>query len=179
MVRRVWLSRFRTDLHILPTACEWSSRNVQPAPLSLVIRTLSDYAKSPSQIGFGHLPSLLPESFRKGPPMTDTHTQPAQTTLTTCPDCGHQVSTRADKCVHCGAPIKETPIVIEQSSKRWKAWQGIGILLLLSILPLMVVSPLLGFDSELFMELYGFAILLAAGVLCFVYGTVRRWWHHG
>lgn len=29
--------------------------------------------------------------------------------LTTCPDCGREVSTRASACPHCGAPLAAGP----------------------------------------------------------------------
>ena len=40
--------------------------------------------------------------------------QPA--TLDKCPDCGHEVSTRAASCPHCGAPVQQAPAAKTQAS---------------------------------------------------------------
>jgi hypothetical protein len=38
------------------------------------------------------------------------------TTLVRCDDCGSQVSARADKCIHCGAPRIATVAVVQRNA---------------------------------------------------------------
>lgn len=40
---------------------------------------------------------------------TDAPAPPAPARLTSCPDCGGQVSTQAPVCVHCGLPLARHP----------------------------------------------------------------------
>lgn len=50
--------------------------------------------------------------------------------LTTCSECGKEISTEAVSCIHCGKPLKENIQTIQLTSKRWKkvkliAWIGL------------------------------------------------------
>ena len=52
--------------------------------------------------------------------------------LIKCSDCGKEISTDANTCIHCGKPIKEYVQTIQQTSKRWKIVKliaGIGIII--------------------------------------------------
>lgn len=43
------------------------------------------------------------------PVVTTAPAQSQNATFMSCPDCGHRLSSRAQMCVHCGAPITVTP----------------------------------------------------------------------
>ena len=33
--------------------------------------------------------------------------------LIKCPECGKEISDKSDKCIHCGFPLRTTPIIQE------------------------------------------------------------------
>lgn len=98
--------------------------------------------------------------------------------LIACPDCGKQASDAAAACIHCGRPLARTtadsvgtdahPVLIEQSSKRWKLGMimGVGV-------------ALLGFVVAAQGSGAGGLILLVLGVLTFLFSVVANWWNHG
>lgn len=103
--------------------------------------------------------------------------------LVTCPDCEAQISDAATACLHCGRPMKRevagAPVLIEQSSKKYKR----GMLIGLGGIPAAFVLALIGANgispgvSQTFATL---AIIVAlAGVALFVFNFIARWWHHG
>ena len=54
--------------------------------------------------------------------------------LTKCEECGHDVSTKADKCPHCGAPRRPEPVAARLAQPpvrpaiRMMAWSVLGLL---------------------------------------------------
>ena len=60
--------------------------------------------------------------------------------LIKCPDCAEEVSKSADKCIHCGKPLKFNP---------WKLiGQGIIILIITSVLLFIAYLVFLGFEAK-------------------------------
>ena len=94
--------------------------------------------------------------------------------LTTCPDCGTKVSTRAAACPRCAAPLTGA-VTTEQTGKRWKAVQliGAGILILAAcwIGRQMAVASEAGLTIAFVAAVIGLATLIA--------GQVGAWWFHG
>jgi uncharacterized membrane protein YvbJ len=107
--------------------------------------------------------------------------------LTECSECGHDVSTNADKCPNCGAPVNhesggpipaapQTVQVIERTSKRYKAqvlW-GLGLLVLGCIIS---VSSLTHGSSEAATCFGGFCAV--GGLIWMIGAKIAGWWHHG
>jgi RNA polymerase subunit RPABC4/transcription elongation factor Spt4 len=96
-----------------------------------------------------------------------------------CPDCGGMVSDQATSCPHCGRPKTARPQLIEQTSKKWKAVQVIGVpLALIGIVVAMLTArghtgleATTGFWIGLVIACIGAGVALA--------GAIGAWWHHG
>ena len=107
--------------------------------------------------------------------------------LISCSECGHKVSDKAAACPSCGNPLGDAvpgPIVterrsggqtaveapvqtIERTSKKYKGAMltgGIGIVL--GLLLFMGGAQVLG------------GLLMAAGLIYYIYGRWGAWWHH-
>lgn len=117
--------------------------------------------------------------------------------LTTCTDCGRQVSDKAAACPHCGCPIgsgqptsghvaSDAPVhrppvqTIERTGKGWKAVQLLGgVIALLGFAACCAVfSPNATnvekqqlADSGVWMSFAGFVV--------WVIGRIGGWWNHG
>lgn len=93
--------------------------------------------------------------------------------LIPCPDCGREISDAAPSCLGCGRPMHSftptTPVVIEQTSKKWKA----GILWGLGIT---VVSFFMGGAFPEAIAVY--AVLTLLGIITLVVSLVGAWWNH-
>ncbi len=95
--------------------------------------------------------------------------------LINCPDCSNSISDQAAACPHCGHPVKA--IVIEATAKKWKKMQLVGSFLLIATLVLIVtkftfvsnVGPVVTIVLGLFFW---------AGLILYVYGRFKAWWHH-
>ncbi|MHC4064360.1 MAG: hypothetical protein ACYSUI_07655 [Planctomycetota bacterium] len=69
----------------------------------------------------------------------------------------------------------QRPVVVEQTAKRWKLLQGLGVLgLVCGCVPLF-----LGFGLESsVMRVFG-GIAMATGLTSYIVGRSMAWWHHG
>jgi len=102
--------------------------------------------------------------------------------LTTCPDCGKQVSTAAQSCPNCGRPITAdrevraigVPTTTTQAtSKRLKAQQLIaGLLFAVGVVLTFVASSA---DANPTF----WALLALIGLVWYITARFRTWWHHG
>jgi len=93
--------------------------------------------------------------------------------LTTCPDCGREVSTNATACPGCGYPVQAQ--TIEATGKKWKGLQALGaVLWILSIGPC-VVGADSGSDDTVMLGV----IMGTIGFLVFVSARIGAWWGHG
>lgn len=90
--------------------------------------------------------------------------------LTTCADCGRQVSESAASCPGCGRPLHapKRPTTIQATSKLHKGVQAIGILLLLTG----VVVGMAGNWGS------GWMFILFGSVL-YIVGRAGAWWNNG
>ncbi len=90
--------------------------------------------------------------------------------LIKCRECGKEISGQAHTCPNCGNPIR--PVVIEQTSKRWKkvkllSWLGIFSGLMLG-----------GFGSNEKNELvmwFGYDLAVFA-IIGLIVGKIGAWW---
>ena len=97
--------------------------------------------------------------------------------LTTCPDCGHKLSTSATACPSCGAPMKR-PVTIEATGKTWKFVQLIGAgMAIWGTVGCMMTDTTKPGDASAGMALN--ILLLIGGIAVFVFGRIGAWWFHG
>lgn len=95
--------------------------------------------------------------------------------LSRCPDCGKDVSDQANSCPNCGHPIKA--VVIEQTAKKYKAMQLVGILLIvIGIISIFNGSG--GSSSDMFGFSPGPTFFILAGIICYIAARAQTWWHH-
>lgn len=89
--------------------------------------------------------------------------------LVKCPDCGHEVSDLAPACPKCARPMRDAdkPVTIEQTSKRYKLEQAIGVCSAVGGLFLVGYAPAFG------------ALLALFGVATFIFATLGAWWNNG
>jgi hypothetical protein len=107
-----------------------------------------------------------------------------------CSQCGEEVSDRTTSCPVCGQAMPASPgaagsasaipppaerhrqqpahVVIEQTGKKWKAIQAVGVVAMLVGIGLMVTVP--GYPS------IGFSVIACCIA---AYGRIGAWWHHG
>lgn len=86
--------------------------------------------------------------------------------LITCPECGQQISDKADICPNCGCPIDKTKQMKFDIALSWGLF-GFG---LLGGLFFIILAQL--FDVELFWAIGGIGVF--GGLLCFVYSMFRK-----
>jgi hypothetical protein len=129
------------------------------------------------QIGIQAIPPTLPIPSRN---------------LATCPDCSAAISRNALQCPKCGCPFDgpptiEKPQIIEQTAKKWKLLQLVGLLLtvvggLFFVLTLFLLPPPAELGSGVrpivIMAAFAFIIFLA-GLTIYTIGRTAAWWHHG
>ena len=92
--------------------------------------------------------------------------------LINCPSCEHKVSQLARACPQCAHPFEPTkPITVEQTSKRYKSGQALGLL---------VIAVGILFATAVGRQGSGFGILLAIlGVAVFLMASIGAWWNNG
>ncbi len=99
--------------------------------------------------------------------------------LITCPECGKKVSDSATACPGCAYPLKNSSSsskrvqTIEKTSKKWKGLQLIGfIFAMIGLLMVFGSDPKSGATP-------GVAVLLlAVGIVLYLYARLGSWWHH-
>jgi hypothetical protein len=105
-----------------------------------------------------------------------------------CPHCGEEAADHAFYCPACGRPLRDVkgatpaapltslpfqrhqrqPMVIEQTSKQWKAIQAAGASGMILGLLLMLARP-----SLITVGCCAFAIVVT------IFGRLGAWWDHG
>lgn len=96
--------------------------------------------------------------------------------LIKCSECGKEISDKAEACPACGNPLQaqkiQKPVVIEQTSKNWKAIQLVsGILIVVGLFYLMIGH------SEVTLRGIG-TILLLLGIAGSIIGKMGAWWNN-
>lgn len=106
--------------------------------------------------------------------------------LTKCSECGREISDKAPACPSCGNPInkqdqaqqgQQKVVVIEQTSKTWKAIQLIfGLLFWVGIF--MAFSHL-GSKNEADIETMAMGnFFIGLGLIGWIVGKLGAWWNH-
>jgi len=102
--------------------------------------------------------------------------------LQKCPDCGHDVSTRAQACPNCGAPMMQPspadsakkPVTIERTGKSYKAWTIAGIALItLGFLTCANYGASGGTGTQV-----GISLIILGGLVGLL-AQATGWWQHG
>lgn len=90
--------------------------------------------------------------------------------LIECHECGNDISSLAEACPQCGAPVRPGVETIEKTGKTWKGMKLISALL--------AAGAFGGYATkEPSLELISSCILLIAACL-YLYATFGTWWHH-
>lgn len=106
--------------------------------------------------------------------------------LINCPDCGNEVSDRAEACPNCARPIRDasTPAegvqTIEDTGKRWKLMRVVGTLAFLGGFVVLLIVAGSGSEGG---EPSNASIVLAistvfGGMVLYLWARVGKWWHH-
>jgi len=94
--------------------------------------------------------------------------------LINCDECGKQISDQAHFCPNCGKP-KQTPIVIEQTSKQWKKLQIASWMFFTSgvVLSLMMWNEKADFGRAYF---FVGILLVITGLVMYNTAKIGSWW---
>ncbi len=90
--------------------------------------------------------------------------------LIECSECGKKISSKAKECPSCGNPIAAT--TVEQTGKKWKGSQLIGVIILIIGAIWLIVKLGAGEDA------LTAAIFTAVGLFLYVFSRLMAWWHH-
>ena len=96
--------------------------------------------------------------------------------LIKCPECGKEISDKAEKCPNCACPISLSPAenyvqTIEQTGKSLKLQKVISIIMAL------VGAGLIGSEKGGMQMVLGWA-MLDIGILWFIVIKIAIWWNH-
>ncbi len=87
--------------------------------------------------------------------------------LIKCPECGADVSDKAEKCPKCAHPISQDKTqVIEKTSKELKKKLLIGVIMIL-----------IGFIALVYNTIAG-VVILTLGVIYVIATKISIWWKH-
>lgn len=98
--------------------------------------------------------------------------------LVQCPSCAHGVSDQARACPQCGHPFaaEQRPRTIEQTSKRFKAQQLVGVALV--VIGFIVLIG--GSSANNGAGAVGIGTpILGVGVLVYLAARMQAWWNNG
>ena len=94
--------------------------------------------------------------------------------LIKCIECGKDISEKATNCPFCGNPIK--PVLIEQTSKKWKKTKLIAWLLIIGgFFAFGSGNNNGGFQNPI--TGLGFTLIFV-GIITLWVGKFGAWWHH-
>ena len=106
--------------------------------------------------------------------------------LIKCPECGTDVSDRAESCPKCGYPIAGGGSTqahagkiqtIEQTSKRYKLQQMLSTLLIIGSV-IVIIAGSSGNEPSSGALRFGVQGVLV-GLIWFIVVRFMTWWHHG
>ena len=106
--------------------------------------------------------------------------------LIKCPECGNQVSDRAESCPKCAYPLAGGGSTqahggkiqtIEQTSKKYKLQQLLATLLTIGSV-IVIISAFSGNEPSSGGAAFGVFGLLV-GLIWFIVARFLAWWHHG
>lgn len=96
-----------------------------------------------------------------------------------CPDCGGIVSAQATACPHCGRPRNERPQLIEQTAKKWKVIQVIGVVVALCGIVFAMLGARGQNGPEATPRFWIGLVIACIGAGVAIAGAIGAWWHHG
>lgn len=103
--------------------------------------------------------------------------------LITCEDCKKEISTLTVSCPNCGRPNANAGIVtIEQSQKKWKRWNALGLLLAIpgGLVTSWCSVVIQTNPNPKYVLLLLMAIAMGViGILIVIVAGIGRWYHHG
>ena len=104
--------------------------------------------------------------------------------LIECPECGKEISDKAEACPHCGNPLRAKPDVVagrqvqtvERTAKLFKANMVLAVLTMMVAMVWIVGScSASGGDGP-----SPWSLLTAfVGFIWYVCARIAAWWHHG
>lgn len=107
--------------------------------------------------------------------------------LIKCPECGTEVSDKAEKCPKCAYPIntqiKDKVQTIELTSKKYKGQLVLSVLLLsLGLFISLAAAGLAatgggGTTLQALLAFIGIP-LMVVGLIWYIITKIRIWWHH-
>ena len=95
--------------------------------------------------------------------------------LIKCTECKKEISSKASSCPNCGCPSSDGVQTIQQTSKKWKALQFFGTLLILASI---LIMPFVFASDDVANPKASFVIPLV-GIVFYTIGRAGGWWHHG
>ncbi len=98
--------------------------------------------------------------------------------LIKCPECGADISDKAESCPKCGNPIssKSKVQLVELTQKKYKRHILCGCLTLIVGFILAIILAAVGYKDS---PIIGFSfVILFVGIIWLTIGAVLAWWHH-
>ena len=96
--------------------------------------------------------------------------------LIQCPECKKNISDRAASCPDCGCPLAQPVQTIEQTAKKYKGMQLLGVLLACVGVVVLIFGSAANPDDESAGRTGG--LIMCAGFGLYVYSRFAAWWHH-
>lgn len=101
--------------------------------------------------------------------------------LISCDECGNEVSSKAETCPNCGAPVAGGPgsaQTVEDTSKKFKAHQLLGAAS--ATIGTVGTCSMAGDGSNQISTLgIVFVVMALLGMVWFIGSRIGAWWHHG
>jgi predicted amidophosphoribosyltransferase len=95
--------------------------------------------------------------------------------LIKCPECGTQVSDKAEKCLKCAYPISDkNPLTIEMTAKKLKLQKVFGIFITVIGLVISIYS----YNNKVDLILILGILLVLVGVSWYLAVKILIWWYH-
>lgn len=99
--------------------------------------------------------------------------------MTKCPECGTEVSDKAEKCPKCAYPISgqsstEKVQTIEQTSKRLKKQMIFALLAMMIGVIIAISSSSSNSTGGIFFGM----LLTISGIIWVITVKIKIWWHH-
>jgi len=96
--------------------------------------------------------------------------------LIKCSECDKEVSEKAPSCPFCGNPIANSPVLIEQTAKKWKLVRLISWIMILGGVFLFLKG--LGSGGMNSPSLWMGICIGFFGIVGNLIGKLGSWWHH-